>query len=132
VQEIPRYLQGYEAVIQAYGYWPSFHDSPVLRYARGRDFVELEVEAWEMTSEVDSEGYFVLTKRHRLHFSFTELVSTDLEEFTEDNFFEEISFSSVFDFQTTGQFSVELASGMGCDRCGAFTARRGGVRLERM
>lgn len=131
MRETPSYISGFESVVAAFGYWPSFHDSPVLTFKRTSEFVELQVEAWEMTSEVDSRGYFVLTKRHEIGFRFAGISSAELDDFIPDNILFELGFSPVAHFQSTGQFQVDLDSAMGGDLCGRFTATSGEVTFVR-
>jgi len=59
----PTSIRDFERVVDAYGYWPSFPDSPVLRFRQDNDSIELEVEAWEMTSETDDESYYKLIRK---------------------------------------------------------------------
>ncbi len=128
---IPTYLKDHQAVIDAFGYWPSFHDAPVRDWRLSADSAFLELETWEMTSEVDDKGYFVLTKRHFIGFEFADFVTTDFRSFGSDNILFELGFSSAEDFKSTGSFSVELDSAMGSDRCGSFRARSGAVQFVR-
>lgn len=65
---VPSYLANFQCVIDAFGYWPGFHDSPVLRLESGDDAIELELEAWETSDEVDEGGYFKLIKKHGSRF----------------------------------------------------------------
>lgn len=131
MREAPNYISGFESVVAAFGYWPSFHDSPVLKFSRTTEFVELQVEAWEMTSEVDSRGYFVLIKRHEIGFRFAGISSAELDDFTPDNILFELGFSPIAHFQSTGQFHVNLDSAMGGDLCGRFAATSGAVTFIR-
>ena len=131
MRESPNYISRFEKVFEAYGYWPSFHDSPVLAFTRTSEFVELQVEAWEMTSEVDSRGYFVLTKRHEIGFRFAGIGFAELDDFIPNNILFELAFSPVAHYQSTGQFQVDLDSAMGGDLCGRFTASSGEVTFIR-
>ena len=63
-------IEGYENVLQAFGYWPSFHDGEILmlrldRRDKGDEgyyspIMEFIIHGWEMTSEVTSEGFYKL------------------------------------------------------------------------
>ncbi|MBK1790201.1 Imm50 family immunity protein [Persicirhabdus sediminis] len=128
---IPTYLQNFQSVIDAFGYWPDFHDSPVRHFRVGDDLIKLEVEAWEMTDEVDDQGYFKLIKRHTVGFEFTDIVSTDLEQFIPENILFELGFSTEEERQGQGFFGVTLDSAMGSDLCGAFRAKAGSVSFVR-
>jgi hypothetical protein len=68
-------IAGAELLTRVFGYWPSFHDAEVVRVALSRApayregaFLEADVHAFEMTSDVDERGYFVL--RHHVLVSF--------------------------------------------------------------
>lgn len=130
-REVPSYLAGHASVVAAFGYWPSFHDAPVLHFNQTSAFIELSIETWEMSSEVDPHGYFVLTKRHQIGFRFSEIVTTELSAFIPENILSELSFSSLADFDANGQFLVKLDSAMGSDLEGAFTAKNGEVTFVR-
>ena len=59
-----------EAVEERFGEWPTFHDAEVLavrldsgQRSDGRASVELDIHAFEMTDQVDDDGYYVI----RLH-----------------------------------------------------------------
>ena len=127
----PTYLQNFQSVIDAFGYWPDFHDAPVLGFRAAPNLIELEIEAWEMTNEVDAQEYYILTKRHVIGFEFREIVSTDLGQFIPENILFELSFSPV-DFQRShGYFTVGLDSAMGSNLCGQFTAKMGSISFVR-
>jgi hypothetical protein len=131
MREAPNYISGFERVVEIYGCWPSFHDSPVLIFTQTSEFIELQLEAWEMTSELDAHGYFVLTKKHEIGFRFSGISSTELDSFIPENILFEMAFSSVADYQSTGQFHVNLDSAMGGDLCGRFTATVGEITFIR-
>ena len=84
-----------------------------------------------MTDEVDDQGYFKLIKRHTVGFEFTDIVSTDLEQFIPENILFELEFSTEEERQGQGFFRVALDSAMGSDLCGAFRARAGSVSFVR-
>src|SRR5258708_26114252 len=125
----PSYLRNTEAVVKAFGYWPSFHDAPVFdfRYAaEGLGVIGFTLHAWEMTAEVDERGYFKLIKHHLIQFAFREISDADLERFTSmGNILFELGFSTPEEFEASGKFRVDLDSAMGADLCGSFFARTG-------
>jgi hypothetical protein len=129
--EPPNYISGFKRILDAYGYWPSFHDSPVLRYLRGSDHIELDLEAWEMTPEVDSRGYFVLTKRHEIGFRFSRILTAEMNQFSSENTLLEMEFSPVSDYDSRGVFDVSLISAIEGSMCGSFTAACGEVLFIR-
>lgn len=129
---VPTFLRNHQAVIDAFGYWPDFHDSSVLRFCAEGGSIILEVEAGEMSDEVDAQGYFRLTKSHIVGFEFRDIVSTDLEHFIPENLLFELEFSSEEERQRQGIFRVVLDSALGSDLCGEFRARDGAVSFVRL
>lgn len=127
----PTYLANRQAVIDAYGYWPDFHDSPVLRFVEGEETIEMELEAWEMTPETDERGYIKLIKNHVIGFRFSGIVSKNLDSFARDSCLFVLGFSSPGDCAAAGCFTVELDSAMGSELCGSFCAREGEVLFVR-
>ncbi len=127
----PTYLKNIRAVVDTFGYWPSFHDAPVLRFQVQGDVIELDVETWEMLRETDARGYFKTAKHHQIGFRFSGVFAADLENFVPQNILDCLRFSSPGEFDRSGAFSVGLESAMGCDREGKFCARAGEVTFVR-
>lgn len=128
---VPSYLRNGQAVVDAFGYWPSFHDAPVrdFRYeSAGVGIIRFTLHGWEMAPEVDERGYFKLVKHHLVEFEFQEVSDPDLDQFTSmSNVLLGLWFSAPEEFETAGRFKVELDSAMGGDLCGSFSARSGEV-----
>lgn len=129
--EPPNYIAGFEMVTAAFGYWPSFHDAPVLNFEHYQDRIDLQLEAWEMTSEVDAAGFYVLAKHHEIGFRFTSILASSLDQFICENILFELTFSPSAEFDLKGYFEVGLDSAMGSDLCGRFTAARGEITFVR-
>ena len=53
-----------DLLVNAMGRWPSFHDAKVKNVVREGDSCRAQLNVFEMTNKVDSNGYFVLTKHH--------------------------------------------------------------------
>ena len=127
----PPYLQNTGPVAKAFGYWPRFHDAPVVafHYDRGgQGAVEFTLHGWEMTKDVDEWGFFKLIKHHLVRFAFHGITDPDLDGFTSmGNILFGLGFSSAEEFAPTGKLSVNLDSAMGGDLCGSFSARSGEV-----
>jgi hypothetical protein len=71
-----------EALTEIFGRWPSFHDAEViaLRLDReagegGTPALELGVHLWEMTNDVDPDGFYV-----RRHHTITTLRFADIDD----------------------------------------------------
>lgn len=117
--------------MNAFGYWPRFHDAPVVDFQHireGQGSVELSVHGWEMTPEVDERGFFKLVKHHLVRFAFHGISDPDLDRFASmGNILYALGFSTTEEFAATGKFSVELELAIGGDLCGSFAARSGEV-----
>jgi immunity protein 50 of polymorphic toxin system len=77
-------------VTDVFGRWPSFHDAEVLRVRLDREgeagpWLEADIYAFDMTSEIDERGYYVLDKRHVVTLRFDGLVAVDLRWFNQQN-----------------------------------------------
>jgi hypothetical protein len=126
----PSYLRNNDAIVKAFGYWPRFHDAPVLAFRFAEQAggeVELTLHGWEMTAVVDERGYFKLIKHHRIRFVFREISNADLNRFIPENILFGMIFSSPQEFDAAGEFQVTLNSAMGSDLSGSFSARTGEV-----
>jgi hypothetical protein len=128
---VPTYLKNYQSVLDAFGYWPSFHDSPVTRFEVSDDTIHLELRAWEMTNQTDKNGYFIQTKHHEIGFRFKQIVSTSIDNFLPDNMFDLLGFTPLEDFERDRFFTVDLDSVLGSDLCGEFCAKVGEVTFSK-
>ncbi len=130
MDDVPSYLGNYEAVLQAFGYWPSFHDAHVVRFLHdrtGEGAVELTVHDSRPTSEVDAHGYFKEIKHQLVRFAFRVLSDVHLDGFIQENILYALELSSAEEYAATGRFTVGLDSVMGSQLCGSFSARHGEV-----
>ena len=90
-------VHGREKLLAIFGRWPSFHDAEVMeihlsRTPRGpggkRDRrVELpaKIHTWDMTSEVDETGYYILKNHTMVTFRFSGVEELKLEGFNHQN-----------------------------------------------
>jgi hypothetical protein len=129
VDDTPTYLRNHEAVTRVFGYWPSFHDSPVLSFQRQPDqaAIELDLHVFESSGKSDAKGYHILQKHHIVRFLFTGITHADLEHFIPENILFDLGFSLPSEFEAAGRFTVTLDSAMGSDLCGSFVATAGEV-----
>lgn len=67
-----------ELLVEAMGRWPSFHDAKVLGISRLQDSCVATIHVFEMTRDVDSEGYFILRNHHRVEMSMLGVRSDSL------------------------------------------------------
>jgi len=67
-----------ELLVEAMGCWPSFHDARVLSISRLQNSCVATIHVFEMTREVDSQGYFILRNHHRIEMSMLGVHSDSL------------------------------------------------------
>ena len=123
--EAPTFLVNYQALLDHFGYWPSFHDANVMSYAgptAERDTVDLVLHTFEMTSEVDAKGYYVLHKHVLVTFRFAGIHDASLRQFDSGNILFGLDITRAGD---VGPFHVELDSVM--DMSGDFSATSGEI-----
>ena len=96
-----QWITGHEKLTNVFGYWPSFHDAEVHSLTldrRGRDdmwgpTLEAVIHVFEMTDEVDAEGYYV-QKNHRLvTLRFFQVEGLELADFNQQNAIFALEFS---------------------------------------
>jgi hypothetical protein len=78
--QIAHLVEGSELLVAVMGYWPAFHDANVLRVERSGDTLTVVVHVFQMTSEVDARGHFVLTKHHLVTFELLGVIADTLPE----------------------------------------------------
>ena len=132
----PAYLDNHQSVLAAFGYWPSFHDSEVISLLMDRRSIlfdsvhnariELVVHAFEMTTEVNEKGYFVLNKHHLVHFEFETVDEVNLKGFNHQNALMSLVFEELpTDAAGNHSFKVGLNDAFGIG--GEFTSSKGRV-----
>src|SRR5690349_8078454 len=86
-------IAGAHKLVEVFGYWPSFHDSEVLwvrldRKPTGDGYgptLEVLVHTFEMTSEVNSGGHYVLRNHVLVHLQFLDVVELHMDGFNHQN-----------------------------------------------
>lgn len=123
----PKHLRDADLVLRAFGNWPSFHDAGLREVRRTDDGgLTLTLHAFEMTSEVDAKGYFVLTRHHRIRLRFEDVADDRLA--TRDDTVTRLTIGDERDGE--GRFLVEVESAIGSTEegyGGTFRARSGVV-----
>lgn len=76
---LPSFIVNHEAVVSAFGCWPSFHDALLLSFAIHNECVELRLQGWILTNDVDESGFFVLTHHHEVTLRFEGVTDAQLE-----------------------------------------------------
>jgi hypothetical protein len=123
--EAPTFLANYQTLVDHFGYWPSFHDANVMAYTAttaDHQTLDLTLHTWEMTSEVDAKGYYVLRKHALVAFRFAGVHDASLERFDSGNILFGMNITRAGDADS---FHVELDSVM--DMSGDFSATSGEV-----
>ena len=108
--EAPTFIRNHQALLDHFGYWPSFHDANVISYTgptADRQTVDLVLHTWEMTSEVDTKGYYVLQKHALVTFRFAGVHAASLERFDSGNILFGLNIARAGDADS---FHVELDS----------------------
>jgi Immunity protein 50 len=81
-----REVDGAEELYAWFGYWPSFHDAEVTELHLSRSSTSsLAIHTWEMTNEVDANGYYVLTKHVVVEFLLEGVSGLNLSGFNHQN-----------------------------------------------
>jgi hypothetical protein len=119
---VPTYIENRVKLTETFGYWPRFHDSPVNSLTFANQKIDLIIQVWEMTSEIDDKGYFILKNHHLVHFRFDGISDISLKEPELGNILFELSFSELDD---SHRFDVTLDSVM--DRDCSFKAQKGTI-----
>jgi hypothetical protein len=98
------YIEDSQKITRIFGYWPTFHDAWIhelrLFAADGKPWLpgsispvlEMVVHVFEMTNEVNEEGYFVLVKHTLAHFQFRNVEGLKLDDFSYQNAIFELIF----------------------------------------
>jgi hypothetical protein len=88
-----------------FGYWPTFHDAWIysfcLSVAGGKPWLpdsdspvlDMKVHVFEMTKEVNKEGYFVLDKHTLAHLRFQNVEGLAMSHFSHQNSIFELIFA---------------------------------------
>jgi hypothetical protein len=71
----PPQIEGAAAVVEWFGFWPTFHDAHLTEiHLTGDDGkCRLRVHAWETLSETDEKGFLKTTKHCLVTFTFSEV-----------------------------------------------------------
>ena len=86
-------IRNHERLTSIFGYWPSFHDAEVIWLRLDRrattlghgPTVEALIHAFEMTSEVNAAGFYVLRNQVLVHLRFSRVVEPILDGFNCQN-----------------------------------------------
>jgi Asp-tRNA(Asn)/Glu-tRNA(Gln) amidotransferase C subunit len=97
-------IQNSHLLTGIFGRWPSFHDAEVLRITLDRGesgsfepSLEAVIHVFEMTSEVDDKGYYLLKNHVAVCFRFREIVNLSLEGFNQQNVLQHLAIDHLSD-----------------------------------
>jgi len=114
-------IENATALISIFGKWPSFHDAEVLRVVLDRSgpegpWLEAMIHVFEMTSEIDSKGFYALKNHLLVTLRFTETSLQQIQCFNEQNVLSSLEVAELDPDAHEGRhFHVRLASLYGVD-----------------
>ncbi|MEN9361684.1 MAG: hypothetical protein RL095_3219 [Verrucomicrobiota bacterium] len=128
----PTHLQNTQAVVDAFGYWPSFHDAPLFDVAMEGDELRFTVHGFVMTNEIDERGYYRLIKHHLVRFRFCGVRDNSLpldgsESLRVVGGSDILMSLEIGQPDVSGEFAVICESAIGGDLGGSFCARSGEI-----
>lgn len=118
-------IKGVEKVVEWFGYWPEFHDCRIEElHLLGSDCV-LKIAAFEMTTEVEPDGHYKLTKHCTVSFQFSDVWNVEVNC---DGPAAAIILNMAFEQEGDGRIAVQWDTAIGI--AGGFTAQTCSVHLE--
>jgi hypothetical protein len=90
-------IEGSEKLTSIFGFWPSFHDAEVvdLQLWRGDGITErsnprfpvltTRIHVWELTTEIDARGYYVLKHHTLATLRFHDVLDLQVKGFNHQN-----------------------------------------------
>jgi hypothetical protein len=109
-----------ELVERIFGTWPSFHDAEIHTILLTRDCdsgprMDVTVHHWQMTSELDSKGYFVLIHHTLTTLSFSGIIKFELFDFNPQNVLFDLVITEISQDGSDVRFSVSMPTSYGCE-----------------
>ena len=99
-------IQNSHLLTDIFGRFPSFHDAEVLRITLDRDesqlfrpYLQATIHVFEMTSQIDERGQYVLKNHVSVIFRFVEIYQLSLEDFDQQNVLQRFHIVDVSDRQ---------------------------------
>jgi hypothetical protein len=120
---IERKIKNSNLLMQVFGRWPSFHDAEVIsielfREASGVSLPNLrsKIHAFEMTSEIDSQGFYVLRNHVLVTFLFSGIDENLVNGFNQQNVLWELAIVDISSRQLEHlKFEVHFSSSFGVE-----------------
>lgn len=87
---IEKRIEASQKLTMIFGRWPSFHDAEVIEFSLRRDeasavILTTIVHLWDMTSEVDQKGFYVLRNHTLVTIRFHDVEDIKMEGFNHQN-----------------------------------------------
>jgi Immunity protein 50 len=134
MENLEKSIHGSEKLTSIFGRWPSFHDAEIHEVFLNRDDADqgqervppcalLKIHLWEMTSEVDAQGYYVLRNHTLVTLMFSDIEELDLRHFNHQNVLSGLAIKKANSGPGNSKtFRVWLESSFGL--AGTFTCKR--------
>jgi hypothetical protein len=111
-------IENADLVESIFGSWPSFHDAEIHNIVLRRDCapspeMDVTIHHWEMTTEVDSKGHYVLKKHTLTTLRFAEVSDLQLAGFNHQNVLWEFEISEIS--EPHSKFAVSMPTSYGCE-----------------
>src|SRR5688572_1844254 len=120
---VPAYhlIGNYEAVIEHFGEWPSFHDAEILKFEFNRRHVvkppgpsaSFDVHVFEYSAELDEHGYYKHNAHCVITFNFDNVRLVEFEGINHQNVVYEIKFAAVRDIDHIERLEVRIDASHG-------------------
>lgn len=128
-------IEAASKVIEAFGYFPDFHDAEIIKLEINRNRTPEEsystvsltftLHGWEMTSEITASGHFQLRKHHLITFRFDHIDEVKIQNFNHQNVISELSICKIEPVIDHALIQVDFGSCFGIE--GGFRAVSGSV-----
>jgi hypothetical protein len=128
-------IDGASKVIDAFGYFPTFHDGEVIDLYLNRNTtpgaeypnvsITFTLHGWEMTSSLTPTGHYHLIKHHLIKFRFDHIDSVNLRYFNHQNVISQLSITKLDPPIDHALLEIDFGSCYGLE--GGFRAISGSV-----
>ncbi len=108
-----------EKLTQIFGRWPSFHDAEVVRVVLDRTgaegpTLETSIHVFDMSSEVDARGFYVLQNHTLVTLKFSGVVLDQFAGFNQQNVLWDLTVSAIDPDKHEGRrLAVEMPTSYG-------------------
>ena len=114
---ISQYIRNAVLVTDIFGYWPSFHDAEIvsIRLERAPDvpYLEAVIDVFQMTDEINVDGYYVNKNNTLVTLRFSDLQLHSLDSFNHQNVLFELTIEPKTD--SDFRFAIAFSSSYGCE-----------------